>query len=276
MSLSPKQLAQNNAFTAALNELMSSLCTAFAGDQNVITGLHEARQKAADLNTIKDAMPDYVQTCIGQWSQLTNGEWVWKKDAPHLIKRIRDSDFSFFKMFNLEYLFLDAAAAHCRDALWYRIQVITRIASEFDDFQATGKVESSVFGKKALVPTVAAPAATAAPASGKPPTLDASKIQEALKTNLPVAMDVFKSMMNDKSGENPLASILQMMKDPSVVGPDLASNIAGMAMGQEPASVFDETEGAAVNARLDRLEADISAIGSDVKRLVKALGKSKD
>ncbi len=275
--VSPKLLAQNDAFVKALLEMTTALCEAFANDENVITGLTQAKTNVEDLAMIAHALPARVQEYVLKWSAATNGEWIWAKDAAHLVSHVKNSDMDFLKQLNLDYLFFNPAAEHCREGLWARLHIVTRIASEFDDFQSTGKRESCVYGKSMPSPinmyassSSAMPAtAAAAPAPAPTPKMDPKQIQEALKQNLPAAFEVFKSLMSNKDGDNPIASIMQMMKDPKVVGSDMASNMAGLAMNQaDDSTVLDVTEQSAVdsiNQRIDTLEKDINSLRKDSK-----------
>ena len=78
--------------------------------------------------------------------------------------------------------------------------------------------------------------------SGEVPKFDVKKMKEAITTNLPIAAQALKEVFSNNE-DNPLKSIMQMMKDPSFVGEDMASNLAGLAMHHgEDSTVMDMTE----------------------------------
>lgn len=281
--ITSKELVQNAMFIKALEELTGELSTSFAKDNVVSSSLKEAHQKVLQLKAVADSLPEIVQTFVKKWSDATNGEWIWKNNAEHLLAHIEASNDDFMRSMNLKYLFHDDAASFCREGLWARLKVITRIASEFDDYQGTGRHTSSKYPQLGNAvplaipgnPTANTPAATQA-ATNPVPKLDPERIKETIKANMPLAMDVMKQFLSNGSGDNPLKAIMQMMKDPSIVGSDLASNVAGLAMTPEDQTVLDETEATAVdniNSRLDGIEKEMSNDRKDNKAMMKMLAE---
>lgn len=278
-----KKLRQNEIFLAALQELTTSLVDTFGKDPIISDSVMKAHANVMDLKNMSMAFPAVVQDYINKWKEATNGEFIWIKDAEHIIRHVENSNADFLKRFNLRYLLTDTATKDTHDAIWARLQLITRITTEFDDYLATGRLTSSRYAPS-LKPLVNGPPLppswSSTPSgnfsgqqqqqqqqSGEIPKFDVKKMKEAITTNLPIAAQALKEVFSNNE-DNPLKSIMQMMKDPSFVGEDMASNIAGLAMshGEDP-NVMDMTEDPGfeeVNERLTSLE-------SDIKKIMKAL-----
>ena len=79
----------NDTFLAALQEFSTSMVETFNNDPTVIKSITQAHQNVMDLKSMSAAFPSVVQEYINKWKEATNGEFIWIKDAEHLIAHVR-------------------------------------------------------------------------------------------------------------------------------------------------------------------------------------------
>lgn len=274
-SLTDKQIKlQNSFFCHALAEMLDALKIRYGSHPKIMEGITASEGM---VNLLKVQSDSIIQRAIGEWKDGTAGTWMKNKQVQPLLAQAKvKPDTPILGQLNFEYMLAHPETKDAHEALWSRLQNITAIASEPHTYPGIGashpQTPQAFLGTltSAGIPSAPAPA----PPTQNPPKMDAGKMVATVKEHLPEAMKAFKELMSNQGDDNPVKSIVNMLKNPKEVGSDLTSNLVGLAgdMGMEP-SIFEETESSPFEARFEELAQDVKNITETLANLTQEINR---